>query len=78
MLVVRWGAYYLFSETYGSRLPSLFIGLGAVLLAGQIWIVAFLADLLSINRRLASEFLFKQKTDESSFDRNYEKPSNFG
>ena len=78
VLVVRWGAYYVFSETYRSRLPSLFVGLGAVMLAGQIWIVAFLADLLSINRRLASEVLFKQKTDESSLDRNYEKPSNFG
>ena len=63
-LVVRWFAYYIFSDTYSSRLPSLFLGLGAILLAVQFFIVAFIADLLSANRRLAAEQLWRQRRDD--------------
>jgi len=60
-LVARWSAYYLFSDTYSSRLPSLFIGLGAILLAMQLWVVAFVADLIAANRRLISDQLNAQR-----------------
>jgi glycosyltransferase involved in cell wall biosynthesis len=60
-LVLRWCAYYVFSDTYSSRLPSLFIGLGAILVAAQIWAVAFLADLLAANRKLAAEQLIIER-----------------
>ena len=63
-LVVRWFAYYVLSDTYSSRLPSLFLGLGAILLAVQFFIVAFIADLLSANRRLAAEQLWRQRRDD--------------
>jgi glycosyltransferase involved in cell wall biosynthesis len=60
-LVLRWVGFYLFSETYSSRLPSLFLGLGSVLVAVQIWSVAFLADLLAASRRLAADQLMIQR-----------------
>lgn len=63
-LVVRWFAYYIFSDTYSSRLPGLFLGLAAILLAVQFFIVAFIADLLSANRRLAAEQLWRQRRDD--------------
>lgn len=61
LLVVRWAGFYLFSDTYNSRLPSLFFGLGAILVAAQIWAVAFLADLLAASRRLVAEQLLLQR-----------------
>ena len=61
ILILRWIALYLFSDTYTSRLPSLFLGLGATLFAIQIWSVAFLADLLAANRRVSSDFLVAER-----------------
>lgn len=61
VLVTRWMLFYLLSDTYSARLPSLFIGLGAILLAAQIWMVAFVADLMAANRRLAAEQLRLQR-----------------
>ena len=61
LLVARWVGLYLFSDSYGSRLPSLFFGLGAILVAAQIWAVAFLADLLAASRRLAAEHLLMMR-----------------
>jgi len=71
-LVLRWALYYIFSDTYSSRLPSLFVGLGFILLAVQIWTVAFVADLIAANRRLSSDLLNAQRTkglDESEASR---------
>ena len=61
VLVVRWVAHYLLSETYGSRLPSLLVGLGGILLATQFWVIAFVADLMAANRRLSSEQLVNDR-----------------
>lgn len=61
-LVTRWFAYFLLSDTYNSRLPSLFFGLGAILLAVQVWMVAFVADLMAANRRLTAEQLLLMRT----------------
>ena len=61
VLVTRWILYYTLSDSYSSRLPSLFVGLGLILLAVQIWTVAFVADLIAANRRLASDQLNAQR-----------------
>ena len=61
VLVTRWMLYYTLSDSYSSRLPSLFVGLGLILLAVQIWTVAFVADLIAANRRLASDQLNAQR-----------------
>jgi glycosyltransferase involved in cell wall biosynthesis len=63
-LVVRWSLYYLFSDTYASRLPGLFIGLGAILLAMHFWAVAFVADLMAANRRMLSDQVRRQREGE--------------
>jgi hypothetical protein len=54
-LLARWLAYLVFADEYSSRLPSLLTGVGAILVAAQIWAVAFVADLMAANRRLLSE-----------------------
>lgn len=65
--ILRWLGYYLFSDSYSARLPSLFLGLGSILVAAQILAVAFLADLLAANRRLAAEqLLFQRRSDLDS------------
>jgi len=66
LLILRWTAFYFFSDSYSSRLPSLFVGLGVILVAAQIWAVAFLADLLAANRRLATEHLLAIRRFEAS------------
>jgi len=64
VLVARWFGYFMLSDSYSARLPSLFFGLGAILLAMQVWMVAFVADLMAANRRLAAEQLLIQRREE--------------
>ncbi|MFT4658117.1 MAG: glycosyltransferase involved in cell wall biosynthesis [Candidatus Aldehydirespiratoraceae bacterium] len=54
-LLLRWLVLYLVSDEYLSRLPSLLTGIGLMLVAAQIWSVAFLADLQAANRRVLQE-----------------------
>ena len=54
-LLVRWGLYWLFADEYRSRVPSLVVGAVLIIVAVQIWVVAFLADLQAANRRLLAE-----------------------
>jgi glycosyltransferase involved in cell wall biosynthesis len=54
-LLVRWGLYWLFEDPYRSRIPSLVMGSVLVIVAVQIWLVAFLADLQAASRRLLAE-----------------------
>jgi len=51
-LIGRWLVLFLFAASYSSRLPSLFVGFGLVLVGIQLWAVAFVADLLAANRRI--------------------------
>ena len=55
LLVLRWFYLRTFTDDIASRVPSLVAAAVAMLLAFQIWIVGFLADLLSANRRIISE-----------------------
>ena len=54
-LLVRWSLYWLFADEYRSRLPSLVVGGVLIIVAVQIWVVAFLADLQAASRRLLAE-----------------------
>ena len=53
--MVRWLLYWLFEDPYRSRIPSLVMGSVLVIVAVQIWVVAFLADLQAASRRLQAE-----------------------
>ncbi|MGA9278245.1 glycosyltransferase family 2 protein [Ilumatobacter sp.] len=66
-LLLRWLVLYFISDVYTSRLPSLLTGIGLLLVAAQIWSVAFLADLQAANRRVLQEIRLRGK--ELEFDR---------
>lgn len=55
ILLLRWGLLWLLDDEYRSRVPSLVVGAVLVIVAVQIWVVAFLADLQAANRRLLAE-----------------------
>ena len=63
-LFLRWLACFVFAEDYSSRLPGLGAAIAGLLIAGQIWAVAFLADLQSANRRIVSAIRYSQRRDE--------------
>jgi len=67
-LLVRWLLIYAFADDYQSRVPSLLAGIGLLLLAVQVWSVAFLADLLSSNRRTLAELRLRSKRLEYGDD----------
>ena len=60
-LLVRWLLIYAFADDYQSRVPSLLAGIGLMLLAVQVWSVAFLADLLSSSRRTLAELRLRSR-----------------
>jgi glycosyltransferase involved in cell wall biosynthesis len=61
LLLLRWLLLFAFVEPYSSRLPSLLTGIGALLVAVQIWAVAFLADLQSSTRRVVAAVRYDQR-----------------
>ena len=64
VLVVRWLYYFWFVTPYESRIPSLVAG-GVLILVGiQFLMIAFLAEMISISRRLLSESRFLARQAE--------------
>jgi hypothetical protein len=61
LLMLRWLSLYVLDETYTSRVPSLLAGIGLIVVAAQIWAVAFLADLQSASRRVLDELRLRAK-----------------
>jgi glycosyltransferase involved in cell wall biosynthesis len=62
VLLGRWVVYWLFiDDFYRSRVPSLIIGAVLVIVAVQIWIFAFLADLQAASRRLLAEARVRER-----------------
>jgi glycosyltransferase involved in cell wall biosynthesis len=55
LLGLRWLLYFVFEDPYRSRLPSLVVAGVLVMVAVQIWVIAFLADLLAAARRIQSD-----------------------
>jgi glycosyltransferase involved in cell wall biosynthesis len=68
VLIGRWLLLYAFEAEYTSRVPSLLAGIGLMLLAFQVWSVAFLADLQSSNRRMLAELRLRSKRLEYGDD----------
>lgn len=60
-LVLRWLGYFFFADEYSSRVPSLLVGLGSLLVAMQVWAVAFLADIQASSRKLQSIMRYEQR-----------------
>lgn len=61
LLLVRWGLFWLLEEEYRSRIPSLVVGAVLIVVAVQIWVVAFLADLQAATRRLLAEARVRER-----------------
>ena len=64
VLLARWLGLYLFDEDYTSRVPSLLAGIGLIVVAAQIWAVAFLADLQAANRRVLEDLRLRARRAE--------------
>jgi glycosyltransferase involved in cell wall biosynthesis len=54
-LLVRWLLYWWLADEYSPRVPSLVIGAVLIIVAVQVWVIAFLADLQAANRRLLAD-----------------------
>lgn len=54
-LLVRWLLYWWLSDEYASRVPSLVVGGVLLIVAVQVWVIAFLADLQAASRRLLAD-----------------------
>lgn len=61
VLLGRWLLLYALEDEYVSRVPSLLTGIGLLVVAVQIWSVAFLADLIAANRRMLHELRLHHK-----------------
>lgn len=55
ILAARWLYFQIFVDDGGTRVPSLVAAAVCAILAMQIWVFGFLADLLSANRRILSD-----------------------
>jgi glycosyltransferase involved in cell wall biosynthesis len=64
LLLARWLGLYLFDDEYTSRVPSLLAGIGLIVVAAQIWAVAFLADLQAANRRVLDDLRLRARRAE--------------
>jgi hypothetical protein len=62
--LLRWLLLYLFEDDYTSRVPSLLTGVGMIVVAAQIWAVAFLADLQAANRRVLEDLRLRARRAE--------------
>ena len=61
ILLVRWGILWLVEDEYRSRLPSMLIGSVLVIVAVQIWVLAFLGDLQAASRRMLAEARVRER-----------------
>jgi glycosyltransferase involved in cell wall biosynthesis len=62
--IARWLLLWGFADEYRSRIPSLLAAGAFVLIAVQIWLVAFLADLQAASRRMQSEARLRSRRAE--------------
>ncbi len=60
-LVLRWIYLQVFTDDTASRVPSLVAAAVFLILTTQIWVVGFLADLLSANRRMVAHTRLTQR-----------------
>jgi glycosyltransferase involved in cell wall biosynthesis len=76
LVLLRWFGLYLTEAEYTSRVPSLLGGIGLLVLATQIWAVAFLADLQAANRRVLEDLRVRaaRREYDDPADRYQSKP----
>jgi glycosyltransferase involved in cell wall biosynthesis len=68
--------YYYFTGAGSGHVQSLILG-GAFLTIGfQMWVVGILADLISINRRLSEEILYRMKRNDNLLAEHSDRPAN--
>lgn len=67
-VLLRWLLLYILEDDYTSRVPSLLGGIGLIVVAGQVWAVAFLADLQAANRRVLEEIRLRSKRHDYDAD----------
>lgn len=63
-LILRWLWFYWTEDPYQSRLPSLLTALALLFIAGQLLVIAFLADNTATSRRLLAQTRFEARTTE--------------
>ncbi len=63
-LLLRWVLLWALADEYQSRVPSLVVAAVCIVTAVQIWVVAFLADLLTAARRLQTELRLRARRAE--------------
>lgn len=63
-LMLRWLGLFLFEENYTSRIPSLVAGFGLIVVAVQIWAIAFIADLQAANRRVLEDLRLRARLSD--------------
>jgi glycosyltransferase involved in cell wall biosynthesis len=63
-LLLRWLLLWALADEYQSRVPSLVVAAVCILTAVQIWVVAFLADLLTVARRIQTELRLRARRAE--------------
>ena len=68
--------YYYFTGSGAGHIQSLILS-GALLTIGfQMWVLGILADLISINRRLSEEILYRIKRNDNSLAEHSDRPAN--
>jgi glycosyltransferase involved in cell wall biosynthesis len=76
MLVVLRFLYYYFTGSGAGHIQSLILS-GALLTIGfQMWVLGILADLISINRRLSEEILYRIKRNDNPWPQQSSRPTN--
>jgi uncharacterized membrane protein YqjE len=60
----RWVLLWMFEDEYRSRIPSLLAASLFVLVAVQVWALAFLSDLQAASRRIQSDVRLRQRRNE--------------
>jgi glycosyltransferase involved in cell wall biosynthesis len=68
-LVLRWLLLFWLEDEYRSRIPSLLAASLFLLLAVQVWALAFLSDLQAAARRVQSDIRLRQRRAELDRDR---------
>ena len=60
-LLGRWCYYFLTDDVYHPRLPHLMAGVVLIVIAGQVMVIAFMADVVAANRRMIEDEAYARR-----------------
>jgi glycosyltransferase involved in cell wall biosynthesis len=60
-LLGRWCYYFLTDDVYHPRLPNLMAGVVLIVIAGQVMVIAFMADVVAANRRMIEDEAYARR-----------------